>query len=140
MSTFFSDRAHASTQITLLECYRFLAPKSDYALIVSRLSHIIRGIGDPMVAVYARMYLARVSSRVITDDPKSIAGALEDYIVTCVQDMVVETFVGACKYRINVVTIVCYYIDALVVAASLKRTKYLLSPAALGSTKMSTGR
>ena len=82
--------------MALLECYRYLAPKSDYELIVSRLAHIIRGIGDPMVAVYARMYLARVSSRVIADEPKAIAGALEDYIITCVQgSMAVEIFVGA---------------------------------------------
>ena len=87
--------ARSFTQMALLECYRFLAPKGDYELIVSRLAHIIRGIGDPMVAVYARMYLARVSSRVIADEPKAIAGALEDYIVTCVQGMAVATFVGA---------------------------------------------
>lgn len=70
-------------EMCLLESYRFLAPKSDYQLIVSRLAHIIRGIGDPMVAVYARMYLAHMSCKVIPEEPKAIASTFEDYIITC---------------------------------------------------------
>ena len=47
---------------------------------------MIRGIGDPMVAVYARMYLAKVSSKVLPNEPKAVAASFEDYIITFVSE------------------------------------------------------
>jgi hypothetical protein len=50
-------------EIALLECYRFIYD-ADFAKILMRLSHSIRGIGNPLVAVFARWYLARMAARV----------------------------------------------------------------------------
>ena len=34
---------------------------SDIAVVLKRIAHMARGIGDPLVVAYARCYLARVS-------------------------------------------------------------------------------
>lgn len=46
-------------EMSLIRCYKFINPKEiDVAL--QRISNMIRGIGDPLVASYARCYLIRV--------------------------------------------------------------------------------
>lgn len=42
----------------LLKCYRFVDSNDSYILRFSRLSKMIRGLGDPLAAAYARAYLA----------------------------------------------------------------------------------
>jgi len=50
-------------EMALLECYRFIYD-ADFASILMRLAHSIRGIGNPVVATYARLYLARMAAKV----------------------------------------------------------------------------
>jgi len=45
-------------EIALVRCYRFLST-DEYGSVLGRLASMIRGIGDPLVAVYAQCYLAR---------------------------------------------------------------------------------
>ena len=51
-------------ELALLECYRFIFD-ADFAAILLRLVHSIRGIGNPLSAVYARWYLARMATKVL---------------------------------------------------------------------------
>uniref|UniRef100_A0A8D9ESI6 UPF0505 protein C16orf62 n=1 Tax=Cacopsylla melanoneura TaxID=428564 RepID=A0A8D9ESI6_9HEMI len=48
-------------EASLLKCYKFLTD-GEAPLALSRLSRMVRGIGDPLVAAYARCYLCRVAS------------------------------------------------------------------------------
>jgi len=52
-------------ELALLECYRFLG-EEDYASLLERLAHTCRGIGDPLVAAYARFYLAKQAARLVS--------------------------------------------------------------------------
>jgi hypothetical protein len=56
-------------EVALLECYRFLSD-ADYTGIIMRLSHSIRGIGNPLVAAHARWYLSRMAAKLLKDEHK----------------------------------------------------------------------
>lgn len=53
-------------EIAILRCYSFLA-RDAFGAALQRLTHIIRGIGDPLVAAYVRCYLCRVGMTVSPD-------------------------------------------------------------------------
>ncbi|OWZ13452.1 hypothetical protein PHMEG_00013218 [Phytophthora megakarya] len=70
-------------EIALLGCYRFLCD-GEYPQIVARLSNMIKGIGEPMVALYVRLYLALTSSELLgTTSPAEqttvVSSSLFDY-------------------------------------------------------------
>jgi len=50
-------------EMALLEAYRYIYD-ADFAAILLRLVHSIRGVGNPLVAAYARLYLARMAAKV----------------------------------------------------------------------------
>lgn len=65
-------------ELALLESYRFLNAKTDFGQILMRVSHSIRGIGDPLVAVFARWYLARMSTRLVHISTNGASGEVEN--------------------------------------------------------------
>jgi len=65
----------------LIPNYTFLT-KSEFPRVISRLAHCIRGIGDPMVALYARLYLASVSHKVMPHNVAPIVSMFDDYLFT----------------------------------------------------------
>lgn len=44
---------------------------SEYSAALLRITMMIRGMGNPLVAIYARCYLCRVGMTVVTADNKS---------------------------------------------------------------------
>ncbi|OQR87725.1 hypothetical protein ACHHYP_08096 [Achlya hypogyna] len=71
------------TEIALLRCYQFLCD-GEYPQIVARLSNMIRGIGDPTIGLYCRMYLALASSRVLppSSPNPALLSSMQDYMYT----------------------------------------------------------
>ncbi|KAE8896125.1 hypothetical protein PF005_g10494 [Phytophthora fragariae] len=70
-------------EIALIGCYRFLCD-GEYPQIVARLSNMLKGVGEPMVALYARLYLALASSELLgTTSPSEqaivVSSSLFDY-------------------------------------------------------------
>ncbi|KAG4070610.1 hypothetical protein HA402_013530 [Bradysia odoriphaga] len=65
-------------EIAILKSYRFL-DKNDIKEALERLTKTIRGIGDPIVAAYARCYLCRVGMTV-TDDREFVRNSLNDFL------------------------------------------------------------
>ncbi|XP_055549188.1 VPS35 endosomal protein sorting factor-like [Wyeomyia smithii] len=53
-------------EMAILKSYRFITAK-EFNSTLLRLTHMIRGVGDPLVAIYARCYLCRVGMAVTTD-------------------------------------------------------------------------
>lgn len=65
-------------EVAILRCYSFLT--SDLcSQALGRLASMTRGIGDPLVAAYARCYLCRVGSLV--------APHIRGYLTSCYQDL-----------------------------------------------------
>ncbi|CAH0474603.1 unnamed protein product [Peronospora belbahrii] len=70
-------------EVALLRCYCFLCD-GEYPQIVARLSNMIKGIGEPMVALYARLYLSLTSSELLgtsspADQTVVVSSSLFDY-------------------------------------------------------------
>jgi hypothetical protein len=65
-------------EISLLSVYRFLTD-TDFPMIMNRLSSMIRGIGSPLIAFYARLYLVNIS--------QIVAPQYTQHLLTLFQDM-----------------------------------------------------
>ena len=65
-------------EIAIVKCYMFIEPEKKFPKILQRLAKVLRGVGDPLVAVYARSYLARKG--------RELVRAEKGYMGTCVED------------------------------------------------------
>lgn len=65
-------------ETAILQCYSFLTT-DEYSRALVRLAVMVRGIGDPLVAAYARCYLCRVGVLV--------APSIRDHLIPCFDDL-----------------------------------------------------
>lgn len=54
-------------EMALLQCYVFIS-KEEIQPTITRLTKMIRGMGNPLVAIYIRIYLCNVSSKLFGKD------------------------------------------------------------------------
>lgn len=68
-------------EMAILKSYSFLT-SSEFSQALLRLTRMIRGIGDPLVAVYAHCYLCRVGMAVTTGDREYIKENFYDFLAS----------------------------------------------------------
>jgi hypothetical protein len=81
-------------ELALLESYRFLGT-SDVADLLTRLAHTCRGIGDPLVAAYARFYLAKQAARLVSGEKERAC------VWLCLQDQLTTWADTESEHRIS---------------------------------------
>ena len=75
-----------------MKCYSFLT-NQEFTQALIRLTKMIRGIGDPLVACYARAYLCRVGLFVAPNARTHLMPNFTDYLCT-VQQVCMGGWVG----------------------------------------------
>lgn len=68
-------------EAAILRCYSFLSD-GEYTQALVRLTHIVRGIGDPLVSAYARSYLCRVGLDVAPETRLHLLPTFTDFLKT----------------------------------------------------------
>lgn len=71
-------------EAAILKCYSFLT-SSEYEQALMRITTMIRGIGDPLAAVYARCYLCRVGISVAPGVKTHLLPNFHDFMATLPQ-------------------------------------------------------
>lgn len=71
----------ACIRILLITIWR-LSSQRDFTGTLIRLSRAIRGVGDPLVAAYARCYLMRVGRERYVTDRSFMAGNVRDLLAS----------------------------------------------------------
>jgi hypothetical protein len=68
-------------EAAIMKCYSFLTNK-EYTQALIRLTKMVRGIGDPLVAAYARAYLCRVGMSIAPESRMHLLPNFTDYLST----------------------------------------------------------
>eukprot|EP01090_Pellita_catalonica_P021810 TRINITY_DN8265_c0_g1_i1.p1 TRINITY_DN8265_c0_g1~~TRINITY_DN8265_c0_g1_i1.p1 ORF type:complete len:820 (-),score=152.51 TRINITY_DN8265_c0_g1_i1:35-2494(-) len=68
-------------EMAIIKCYCFITDNS-YKEVINRLSMMTRGIGDPLVAIYARTYLTRRGREIAPNVKPYLLQSLNDSIFT----------------------------------------------------------
>ena len=71
-------------EMAIMRCYQFLTDDA-YPDALRRLSRMLRGLGDPLVAVYARTYLTRRGYMVAPGLKDYVISGFSDFLFTCSQ-------------------------------------------------------
>ncbi|XP_064405950.1 VPS35 endosomal protein-sorting factor-like [Halichondria panicea] len=71
-------------EAAILKCYSYLTDQ-EYTQALIRLTNMIRGIGDPLVACYARAYLCRVGMSLAPEIKTHLLPNFTDYLATLSQ-------------------------------------------------------
>eukprot|EP01087_Luapelamoeba_hula_P008608 TRINITY_DN2164_c0_g1_i2.p1 TRINITY_DN2164_c0_g1~~TRINITY_DN2164_c0_g1_i2.p1 ORF type:complete len:988 (-),score=189.50 TRINITY_DN2164_c0_g1_i2:79-3021(-) len=66
-------------ELCIIKCYAFLAQNS-YREVINRLCMMTRGIGDPLIATFARAYLSRKGREIIPGQREYLIGGFNDYV------------------------------------------------------------
>lgn len=65
-------------EMAIIKSYKFLS-QNEFDRILSRIGRMIRGIGDPLIAIYARCYLCRVGA-MVSNNSEYIKEILNDFL------------------------------------------------------------
>ncbi|XP_037897035.1 VPS35 endosomal protein sorting factor-like isoform X2 [Glossina fuscipes] len=84
-------------EIAILKCYEFLNECS-YENILQRLTLMIRGIGDPLIAVYVRCYLVRIGATV-TSIKEYMYNNFKDFLTIYQSNQMI--FAGSIRSELN---------------------------------------
>jgi len=68
-------------EMAIIKCYAYLSQDS-YRDVINRLCMMIRGVGDPLVAMYLRTYLARKGREIAPQLTEHLTTSFNDYIYT----------------------------------------------------------
>ena len=71
-------------ETAILRCYSFLTT-GEYEMALIKLTSMMRGIGDPLVAIYARCYLCRVGVQVAPSVKTHLMANFHDTLKTYAQ-------------------------------------------------------
>ncbi|KAM5151572.1 VPS35 endosomal protein-sorting factor-like isoform 2-T2 [Mantella aurantiaca] len=76
-------------EVAILECNKFLS-ESGISESLPRLTSMVKGIGDPLVSVYARAYLCRVGMEVAPHLSNNLNQNFFDFLITFKQSLLTE--------------------------------------------------
>jgi hypothetical protein len=68
-------------EMAIIKCYAFLSQNS-YREVINRLCMMIRGVGDPLIAMYLRAYLARKGREIAPQLTEHLTTSFNDYLYT----------------------------------------------------------
>ncbi|CAN0463779.1 unnamed protein product, partial [Ectocarpus sp. 8 AP-2014] len=90
-------------EAALLPCYRFLANEDEFGQILGRLSTLVRGVGNPMVAVYCRCFVAAAGAEVAPRESAHAVASLQDYLFSLqeVQQGKLEGYLRANQFGLS---------------------------------------
>uniref|UniRef100_A0A670K056 VPS35 endosomal protein-sorting factor-like n=1 Tax=Podarcis muralis TaxID=64176 RepID=A0A670K056_PODMU len=116
-------------EAAILKCNKFLS-KTGISECLPRLTSMIRGIGDPLVAVYARAYLCRVGMEVAPHLKENLNKNFFDFLLTFKQihgDTVQNQLVVQCVEIPSYLTLYSPAIDWILQCISYRAAEVLLT-------------
>ncbi|XP_021918699.1 UPF0505 protein C16orf62 homolog isoform X2 [Zootermopsis nevadensis] len=99
-------------EMAILKSYSFLT-SSEFSQALLRLTRMIRGIGDPLVAAYAHCYLCRVGMAVTTGDRDYIKENFYDFLASYNQLFSPSVRAELSRQKVDLSTYLTLYTPAL---------------------------